>query len=280
MFKTNLFSAGLVFTCLLISGHVLYAQNTTSLKVDTIVKKANHMSLYQGDDLKGNVNMLITDKQGRVSKREFKILRKDSSKNDSDQKYFTYFQTPADLRKMIFMVHKHSSENREDARWLYMPSLDLVKRIAASDKRTSFAGSDFLYEDISGRNIIEDAHQLIEMNDKYYVIKNTPLKPKSVEFSYYIAYVDKKTFIPMKINYFKSNHRLYRSIEVNNVEIIKTTRAGKEVLYPTVVKSTAKDFGRGTSTVMMFTNVHYNIGLKDAIFTERFLRRPPREITQ
>ncbi len=39
-----------------------------------------------------------------------------------------------------------------------LPDLDLVKRIAAGDKRTSFVGSHFLYEDISGRAVQEDKH--------------------------------------------------------------------------------------------------------------------------
>ena len=54
----------------------------------------------------------------------------------------------------------------------------MVKRIAASDKRTSFVGSDFLYEDISGRGLNEDAHELIETTEDHFVIKNTPKKPE------------------------------------------------------------------------------------------------------
>ena len=29
-----------------------------------------------------------------------------------------------------------------------------------------------------------------------------------------------------------------------------------------------------------FNNIEYNIGLNENIFTERFLRRPPREVTR
>jgi hypothetical protein len=34
----------------------------------------------------------------------------------------------------------------------------------------------------------------------------------------------------------------------------------------------------GTSTTNVFRDVEYDIGLNERIFTERFLRRPPREI--
>ena len=41
-----------------------------------------------------------------------------------------------------------------------------------------------------------------------------------------------------------------------------------------------KDLNSGGSTINKFTNIKYNIGLKESIFTERFLRRPPREVTR
>lgn len=246
--------------------------------VDEIVRKATHMAFYQGTDGKGKVTMVITDKQGRTRKREFNMLRKDGGDQDLDQKYLAYFQEPADVRRMVFMVHKHAGLGKDDDRWLYMPSLDLVKRIAAGDKRTSFVGSDFLYEDISGRNIAEDTHELIKTTDQYYVLKNIPKRPGDVEFDYYTAYIDKKTFIPMKIEYFKKNNRLYRIIEAVRVENIQANDKGRKVTYPTVTVSIAKDLERGSKTEMRFANIQYNIGLDDSVFTERYLRRPPRDV--
>jgi hypothetical protein len=40
------------------------------------------------------------------------------------------------------------------------------------------------------------------------------------------------------------------------------------------------DLTTGSSTTNVFSEVEYNIGLKENIFTERFLRRPPREVTR
>jgi len=55
--------------------------------------------------------------------------------------------------------------------------LDLVKRIAARDKRTSFVGSDFLYEDVSGRSLDEDTHELVDVSDRLFIVKNVPKIP-------------------------------------------------------------------------------------------------------
>jgi outer membrane lipoprotein-sorting protein len=249
-----------------------------AVTVEQVVEMANHAAYYQGVDGKSKVTMVITDKQGRERNREFIILRKDDAgEKDANQKYFVYFLAPADVRKMVFMVHKHTAEGSDDDRWLYLPNLDLVKRIAAGDKRTSFVGSDFLYEDVSGRGLAEDEHEIVEGNAQHYVVKNTPKKPETVEFAYYLVYIDQRTFMPMKMEYFGKDGTLYRTIESVTVEDIKAKEGDKEVTYPTVTKSVVKDLRTGSTTTMTFSDIQYNIGLFDELFTERYLRRPPRE---
>jgi hypothetical protein len=235
--------------------------------VQTIVNKANIVAYYQGDDGRAKVNMVITDKQGQTREREFIILRKDV-KDGGDQNYYVYFLKPADVRKMVFMVHKHADVKKDDDRWLYLPSLDLVKRIAASDKRTSFVGSDFLYEDVSGRSLEEDTHELIKKTDELFVVKNMPKQPDAVEFSYYNVLINRKNFVPMKMEYYDKSNKLYRTIESVKIEDVQG--------FPTVVKSVVSDLRTGSKTEMEFSDVKYNINLED-IFIERYLRRPPRE---
>jgi len=235
--------------------------------VEEIVNKANLASYYTGDDGRADVSMTITDKQNRVRKREFVILRKDK-KNGGEQLFFVYFKKPSDVRKMVFMVHKHV--DRDDDRWLYLPALDLVRRIAASDKRTSFVGSNYLYEDVSGRRIDEDSHEFIEETEDFYVVKNVPKNPDSVKFSSYTVWIDTTTFLPMKTVYLDKNGRKYRIVEALEVQVFDG--------MPTVTISKATDLAAGSSTLAEFKAIRYNIGLGENIFTERYLRRPPREV--
>jgi len=235
--------------------------------VETIVNKANLVAYYQGKDGRAKVKMTITDKKGQTRLREFIILRKDV-KDGGDQKYFVNFLRPADVRKTVFMVHKHIDVKEEDDRWLYLPSLDLVKRIAASDKRTSFVGSNFLYEDVSGRSLEEDTHELSETTDKAFVVKNVPKQSDTVEFSYYNVSIDRRTYMPLKMEYYDKNGKLYRIIESKKIEEIQG--------FSTVVKSVVSDLNTGSKTEMEFSNIKYDIELGD-IFTERYLRRPPQE---
>lgn len=237
--------------------------------VNTIINKANIVAYYQGDDGKATVKMTITNKEGNRRNREFTILRKDVE-DGGDQKYFVYFHRPSDVREMVYMVHKHAELEEDDDRWLYLPALDLVKRIAASDKRTSFVGSDYLYEDVSGRSLEADTHELINTTDKYYVVKNVPKKPDMVKFAYYNIHINRETFVPEKIEYFNEKDKLYRVIEALEIKEIQG--------YPTPVKSIVRNLETEGETLMEYSNVQYNIGVDENIFSERYLRRPPREV--
>ena len=245
-------------------GGNLLAEDAPS--VDEIVAKANQAAYYAGKDGRARVKMTITDSGGSERVRQFTILRLNTK--GENQKFYVYFTEPSDVRKMAYLVWKNASG--DDDRWLWMPALNLVKRIAPGDKRTSFVGSDFVYEDVSGRGVDEDVHELTDTTDKHYVLKNTPKEAGSVEFSRYDLWIDKTTFLPVKAEYYDKAGKLYRRVEALKIETIGG--------YPTVLESRVSDLNTGSSTLNTFSDVQYDLGLKENIFTERFLRRPPREV--
>jgi hypothetical protein len=234
--------------------------------VEEIVARTNEASYYQGDDGRARVTMTITDDQGRTREREFTILRRDAGDDSGKQKFYVFFHRPADVRDTVFMVWKHVGA--DDDRWLYLPALDVIKRIAASDERTSFVGSHFFYEDVSGRGIEEDHHELVETTDTYYVLKNTPKDPGSVEFDSYTMWIHKDTYIPVKIEYEKGGET-YRVAEALGVEDIQG--------YKTVTKSRMRDLRSGGETVLDYSKVEYDLGIPEDVFTERYLRSAPRD---
>jgi hypothetical protein len=250
------------FSIFLVFSIVVYSE----LSVEKIVDRANKAAFYAGNDGKALVRMTITDSRERERVRVFNILRLDIE-DGGEQKFYVFFKKPADVQDMVYMVWKRLGA--DDDRWMYLPALDLVRRIASSDKRASFVGSNFVYEDISGRSLDEDTHELIGSGDKEYIIKNVPKHPGEVEFSYFTVMVDKKNFMPLKAEYYDKQGQIYRVIEALQVKDIEG--------HPTVTKSKATDLINGSHTIIEFSDVSYDIGLDEDIFTERYLRRPPRK---
>ncbi len=234
--------------------------------VDEIVQRANLAAYYAGDDGRAGVRMTISDAQGRERVRQFVILRRDVI-DGGDQDYALLFNRPADVRNTVFLVKKHVGA--DDDRWLYLPGLDLVKRIAAGDERTSFVGSHFVYQDVSGRGVEEDTHELVETTDAFYVVKNTPVDVGAVQFSSWTVWIDKDTFLPTKMEYVDEGGEVYRRIEA-----LEVAEFGG---HPTVTKMQVLDLRSGGSTVSEFRNVEYDLGIPESVFTERTLRSPSRQ---
>jgi hypothetical protein len=234
--------------------------------VAEIIERANLASYYAGNDGRSEARMAIEDAQGRTQLRQFTVLRRNREAG-GDQDFMVFFSRPSDVRGTVFLVAKHV--DRDDDRWLYLPGLDLVRRISAGDKRTSFVGAHFFYEDVSGRHPADDTHELIETTDEHYVVQSTPKSPGSVEFERYVTRIDRNTFLPMKAEDYDGRDRVYRVMEVLGVEKISG--------FPTVTRSRISDPVNGGHTLMEFRYMEYDVGLPREIFSERYLRNPPVE---
>lgn len=262
--KTNLlqkasgFAGGLT---LLLSSSLLGA----APPVSEIIEKANQASYYAGQDGRSEARMRIEDDQGRTQTRQFTVLRKNAEQEQ--QKYLVVFSRPSEYRDTVFLVHKDPQAN--DDRWLYLPDLDLVRRIAPGDKRTSFVGAHVFYEDISGRNLNNDHHELVDETDEHYVLKSTPKDPGSVEFASFQTWIDKETFLPMRSEYTNPEGEVYRIMENASVEVIDG--------YPTPTMMRVQDLKSGGQTLVQFRGIRYDLGIPDSVFTERSLRNPPSD---
>lgn len=247
----------------------------SAMTAEEVMKKSQAAFLYPGHDFKARVVMKLVSKEGKERIREMTMLRKNYGEIGGNQKYFIYFFQPADVRNMTFMVYKYPA--KDDDRWLFVPAIDLVRRIAASDARSSFVGSDFTYEDVSGRDIPADTHTLLreeKLGDKdCSIVESVPKEP--VDYIKRISWIDKTTFLPLKEEYYDVQNQLVRVFTADKIEDVAGAEGKERKTFPTVTKRTMKNLKTGHRTEVTFISVSYNIGLQDDIFTERYLRKPP-----
>jgi outer membrane lipoprotein-sorting protein len=258
----TLTTAALVFILMAVSGS--YAQDA-----EEIMKQSHMAYYYAADDGVAEVTMQMIDKKGKERLREFTMLRLDEEQG-GNQKYYTYFKKPSDVSRMTFMVHKTAGGN--DARWIYVPAVDLIKPISADDKNSSFVGSDFTYEDVSGRHWTEDNHTLTGDSDldgrQVYVIESVP-KEEYKGFARKVSYIDKENYLPLKEEYYDKKERLDRVFTAAKVEEVDG--------FTTVTQRKMEDIKKKSHTIVSFSSIAYNSGITDDIFTERYLKNPPRK---
>jgi len=274
MAKKHLFwlSAG-VSLSLLIGGFFSRAYAEAPGGAEEIMRRSSLVQFYSGNDMKAKVRMRLLSKDGGERVREL-IMARRNVKAGGNQKYFILFLQPADVRDMTFLVWKYPLKDSD--RWLYIPAIKLVKRIAANDKRSSFVGSDFSYEDVSGRAVEEDNHTLLR-EEKFegkdvFVVKSVPKDEKSADFGYKVSWIDKGNFVLWKEEYYDKRGALFKVFTADEVKPIQG--------FPTTVKRTMKNVQTGHWTEAAYGEVKYNLGLADGVFTERSLRNPPRELAR
>ncbi len=245
----------------------LIPAEAADLTAAQIVEKSLKEFYYQGKDMKARVSMNLIDKKGRQRKRTLSILRWDKE-NSAEQKYFIYFHKPGDVRGMTFMVWKHADKN--DERWIFIPAVNFVKRIAADDKRSSFVGSDFTYEDISGRSASAETHVLKDtevVNDRpVYLIESTP--KEVIDYTKRLSWIDRENYLPLKEEFYDAQQELYKVFTADEVAKIGD--------YPTVTKRTMKNVKTGHKTEVSYDKTEYDLNLREKDFSERNLRKPPR----
>jgi outer membrane lipoprotein-sorting protein len=244
-----------------------------------IIEQSQRAFYYPGDDMKAKVTMELIDRDGGKRTRVMTMLRRDETEG-GNQKYFIYFHEPGDVRRMTFMVWKYPK--KEDDRWIFVPAVDLIRRIAADDKRSSFVGSDFTYEDVSGRDVNADTHSLVreeKLGDRVcYVIQSLP--KATADYARRLSWIDKENFLSLKEEYYDAQEELFRVFSADKVEAVAVGEGDKRLVFPTVTQRTMKNVKTGHRTEVRFTSITYNLGLEDGDFSERRMRRPPREWTK
>lgn len=240
---------------------------------EEIMGKAHLAMFYPGEDMRARVTMRLVSRDGKERIRELTMARRDLQ-DGGEQRYFIYFHRPPDVRDMTFLVWKYPG--KDDDRWLYVPALKLVRRIAASDKRSSFAGSDFSYEDVSGREPEEDTHKLLKEEKvgerAAYVVESVPKDPASVDFGRKVSWIDRATWLPLKEEYYDRRGELSRLFTAEEVKEVQG--------FWTVTRRVMKNVQTGHWSESVMAEVRYNQKLLPELFTERALRAPPAELSR
>lgn len=245
-----------------------------SPSAEEIIARSRTAFLYAGDDMRARVTMRLIDRKGRSRERVLTLLRKNMVEGE-EQRVFLYFHEPGDVRGITFMAWTYPG--REDERWIFIPSLDLVRRIAAEDKRSRFVGSDFTYEDVSGRDLTADTHRLLRQEEidgrSSFVVESVPKDP--VEYVKQISWIDSETFLPLKEEYLDAGGELVRVFTADRVENIPAGGGEDGKVIPTVLQRTMRNLETGHRTEVRFDAVDYGVGLSAEDFSERHMRRPP-----
>ncbi len=237
-----------VFLLTILSTEILQAQNASEIltKVDQVVNAPK--------DRKAVMKMILIDKNGNE-----KVRIAESYQKGDDHRLIKFLE-PADQKGVGFL----SLPN--DVMYVYFPAFKKVRRIASHVKNSTFAGTDFTYDDLSTFRYSKDYNpELLEVTDSSYVLKLIPKPGVKKEYSFLKMWVDKKTFYPTKIELYDKSGNLWKVLEMRRIEKIKNYYIAREMEM--------KDLKKQHSTKMTVEKIEVDTGIPDKVFTKRYLRR-------
>jgi hypothetical protein len=224
-----------------------------------------------GRDSRAEMRMRLFDRQGRVRERVMTLLTLRGTKGTGDRTLvrFTY---PNDIRHIAFLVWEHP--DADDERFLYLPALGRVRRIAGEEKQESFVGSDLSYEDVGGRDIADYTYTFANPNASWtapdgsmhqaWALESRARDPRA-DYPRSVSLVLKDRFIIVHADTFNPRNERAKVFDVRKLERV-------DGIW-TVLELVVANERDKTRTELTTTSVRYNTGLAEADFARRELER-------
>jgi len=232
-------------------------------------------------ELKGKAYFI--DKSGTVREKETLRQRITLGRKLDDIAYkdLVIFTSPA-VRGMGTLTWTYMFPKRQQDSWLWVPSLKKIRKISSANADDSFLGSDFTNEDILTRRFEDETYTLLreenfkgylcEFDKKTYfkdapcfVIEAKPIK-KPWYYSKRILWVDKDTGGGIYEEMYDPLGRMFKTLFKEYV-IYDVNGKG----YPVQAMLEGKDLRTGHRTVIVNSDIKFDRGLSENLFTERAL---------
>ena len=233
-----------------------------------------------GRDGRFQLKMRLFDRQQRVRERELTILTlrgrqaggrgaRDAPPGDRLLIRFTY---PNDIKGTGLLVWKHPDQ--DDERFLFLPALGRIRRIAGAESQDSFVGSDFTYEDISGREFDDYTYTMVDSAASWtppggasapaYRIESRA-RDAQARFPRVVSTVLKDTFVVVQADIHNRRDERQKVYDVQRLEQI-------EGIW-TIMDAVMSNVADRTRTELSVVEADYHVGLTEASFSRTELER-------
>ncbi len=239
----------------------LFAQLTAEQVMNNVYNRPD------GNNMNATLNMTITNAKG--AQRVRNIVQYRQTEGNVERKIM-FFTSPADVRNTSFLNYSYS-DGKKDDRWIYLPALGRVRRIASDSSNDSFMGSDFTFDDMGARHPSSDQHKIVREESfqgwDCYVIESIPNETNS-EYAKTLNWIIKDQWIGLKKEFIDKNGSIVRKLEINDYEQIDSIWVITNMTMSNIVKN--------TSTTIKMNDVSFNNNLRSSFFTERQMSIGPR----
>jgi predicted RND superfamily exporter protein/outer membrane lipoprotein-sorting protein len=213
---------------------------------------------------------VLRNKEGQERVRESTTTTK-LEDNGVDTQQIVKFHAPADVNGTSILLIEHSKAN--DDIWIYLPALKKVRRLVASNKKDSFAGTDFSYGDVIGY-AVDDWHHVLVGDDTVngepcFLVESVPASQVVKETSGYSKRrncVGKSHFTTLRTEVWDIEGQLLKEEIFGNFQNVDPAH-GKWV----AMRATARNVQTGHTSDVVFKDYTIDPSVSATLFTTRTL---------
>ena len=246
---------------------LLYAATTFAQSASEIAKKVH--DLPSGKTSSSTISITLIDKNGKTRGREIASY---TMKDGTTDKTVLVFKTPRDVAGISYLSYdypdKADGSTVDSDSWIYLPAMKKVRRVSGSSKDDDFQGTDFTYDDLGNRSLSKDNFAIIgeeKVNGADCWILEAKAKDSKAKVSRRVSWIDKKTFVTYKGEYYDKQNRLQKTLLCENIKQIKG--------YWTTQKMTMTNVQSNHKTVYEVKDLKYDEKVNESYFTVSALER-------
>jgi outer membrane lipoprotein-sorting protein len=191
----------------------------------------------------------------------------------TDNRRLVTFLSPSDVRGTKTLLVEHSAA--DDDIWIYLPAMKKVRRLVASNKRDSFAGTDFSYGDVIGYKVEEWNHQVVGQatvdGRDCWIVASTPKRAEVADNSGYskrVGWIDKESYVALRGELYDQTGQLLKKIAATNVQKVDAVNNRYQPMT-----LACENVQTGHKTIIEFKNFKAGVGVSDEVFTTRSLEQ-------
>ena len=195
--------------------------------------------------------------------------------NGIDNMRMVRFLAPPDVKGTAILTIENS--DGDDDIWVHLPALRKVRRLVASNKRDSYAGTDFSYGDIIGHRVDEWTHRLLReesLDDQpCYVIESLPAGEAvraATGYSKHLWWIRKDNFVAIREEFWDKAGQPLKFFRAFDIQLVDAARGKWQAM-----RLEASNLSTGHRTTIRLENFKTNQQLRDELFTARYLEREP-----
>lgn len=243
---------------------------TSSLfAIDAVTVMQNAHDVAKPEYTISRVQMDLIGKDGKTE--ESRIITEYGRDQNDLSSIVIIFNTPASVKDTRFL--QMENKDKDDDKFIFLPSLKNTRRIASSEGSKAFMGTDASYDDMSTREVDEDIHEMISEKEEKngytcWVIKSTPKDEKSSQYSYRKNWIDYETNYPVYTEMYDKKGKLLKTLTLEKLEK-KTGETGKEYNIP--MQEHMVNVQSGHSTRLMILQLKLDSKVPASVFTQNFL---------